>query len=134
MALFSIESEARRQRAPQPPEAFEGLLPAAVPAHFELPIGCDPNPDLIASLSSTASTTAAGSRTARLLPTLRPACAAAMDIPNQLHIIHSGPPWSSAGSGNAIADRPPLSGGFSGAVTRESRSPSSIPGSPGTGW
>src|SRR5450759_2074077 len=50
MDLFSMEREARRQRAPQPPQAFDGLLPAAVTAHFEFSIRRDPNLDLIAFL------------------------------------------------------------------------------------
>src|SRR5476649_737614 len=50
MDLFSMEHEARRQWAPQPPQTFDGLLLAAVAAHFEFSIRCDPNLDLIAFL------------------------------------------------------------------------------------
>jgi hypothetical protein len=50
MDLFSMERETSRQRAPQPPQALEGMLSAAVAAHFEFPIRRDPNLDLIAFL------------------------------------------------------------------------------------
>jgi hypothetical protein len=50
MNLFSIEREARWQRAPQPPQPIERPLPAAVARHFEFAIRRDPNLDLIAFL------------------------------------------------------------------------------------
>jgi hypothetical protein len=50
MDLFAAERETRRQLAPQPPQALDGLLPASVAAHHEFSICRDPNLDLIAFL------------------------------------------------------------------------------------
>jgi hypothetical protein len=50
MRRFSTEREALWQRAPEPLQAFDGLLPAAVAADFEFSIRDDPDLDLIAHL------------------------------------------------------------------------------------